>query len=57
MRSTMFSDRPSFILELIRDKSPHRTFFTLPEAEFRAELRETNLGRPNFGPDFSGRIL
>ena len=27
-----------------------------PEAEFRAQFWETNFGRPNFGPEFLGRI-
>ena len=31
--------------------------FAPPEPEFRAEFWETNFGRPNFGPEFLGRIF
>ena len=31
--------------------------FAPPEPEFRAEFWETNFGRPNFGPEFRGRIV
>ena len=31
--------------------------FAPPEPEFRAEFRETNFGRPNFGPEFLGWIF
>ena len=31
--------------------------FAPPEPEFRAEFWETNFGRPNFGPEFRGRIF
>ena len=31
--------------------------FAPPEPEFRPEFCETNFGRPNFGPEFLGRIF
>ena len=31
--------------------------FTPPEPEFRPEFCETNFGRPNFEPEFLGRIF
>ena len=31
--------------------------FAPPEPEFGAEFWETNFGRPNFGPEFLGRII
>ena len=31
--------------------------FAPPEPEFRAKFWETNVGRPNFGPEFLGPIF
>ena len=47
--------RPQFY-QRVRDKSLHRGFAP-PQPEFRPEFCETNFGRPNFGPEFLGRIF